>query len=722
MNAPAHNPFAALLDNNASSGSTVAPLSFPLTAEQRDIVDGFNRGEDMVISAGAGTGKTSTLVLLAEALYKADPTATGVYLSFNADIAREVGGKFFYGNVQAMTMHSLANKGMRANTELAPLMDKLGKGFGIKKWEMPGEFGVPKSVKFTEHAGTPDPRTNPILLEMTGQTICGEAIETIARWCKSDRDDIHPKLVPLRGHQFDDRIRRQYREYVAKVAQRMWDQDICSVDGKLTFTHDYYLKMWMLTSPSIVDQLRLNGRRTVLFFDEAQDVRPCMARLVREHRGIMQIVVCGDSSQAIYRFTGAKDSIKGFKYADKLTNYTLSSTFRFGPAIASVANQLLDLIPGSDVRIVPDLTIDSRVIPVTITAETAAPSFTDPVTNTSRYPDAIICYSNQGLIESTIELLQNGVNVYASIDVNRVNGIAEDYARIEQGLKPNSWAMRQFRNVDDIKRFLSKSFKTEEDADTNTDDEVEIVIDDTLVPFLRAITRVGAATVIEAMSRVKRNENDADVTVCTIHKSKGRQWDSVFINWTVGLIGKVSNHDALNDKLMLLYVAATRARKTLLIDSYLFDEMSFFPFQSMPMDLAPKYMGADMDAKRAAATAYARALDPVVNKAVVEDMLDHDIPPHKLVQATIFVQDTFAANLAAKDGDDAATQGRHTLSDRTENIGILSNFLAEVGVHNVLEVMDLSQDNDLPAELLGASLTTRGVTDDQRINKMLGRS
>lgn len=658
------------------------------------------------------THNTSTITLLAEEMYKSDPRATGVYLSFNKDIATEVGGKFFYGNVQAMTVHSLANRAIRANPRYASLMDKIGVMSRIKVWEMPKEFGVPKSVAFGETEGKIHPKTNPVLLELTGQTICKEAQETIKRWCMSADDRIHPKHVPLRIGKFDQRVRRRYRECVAEVAQRMWDTDLMSPNGGLYFTHDHYLKLYMISSPSLSNQLNLQGRRSVLFFDEAQDVRPCMARLVREQQD-MQLVVCGDSSQAIYQFTGARDSIKGFKALDTTSSYTLSSTFRFGPNIAAVANQVLDLIKGSDVRIVPDLSIPSEVVSVVVNGETSAPRYFDKELAKSRFPEAIICFSNIDVMNSTIALLQEGVKVYASIDVNRVSSIAEDWLSIEKGEKPHSYVMRQFKTVDDIRRFLGKAKKAEEEDAANTDEEVEIVVDETLVPFLNVIDRVGAATVITAMSRVQRSETGADVIVSTIHKSKGRQWNSVFINWELGRLEKIENKNKFNDNLMLLYVAITRARKALILDDWLFSRMKLhFPLTAAPK-LSDKYMDAAFDGKRDKAISYAMSFDPHVPVQVIEDMLENDIPPHKMVQAIVYVQDKFLSRILDE-------EARHVEVDKIR--GAVMAFLAEVGIANVFEVMNVADDNDLPVELIGAMLPPRGITDDPRVHKMLDPS
>lgn len=77
-------------------------MSFTPTSEQQAAIDAFRIRGDMVLEAGAGTGKTSTLKLLAAEL----PMKRGLYLAYNSAIAREAKGSF-PSSVETMTAHSL---------------------------------------------------------------------------------------------------------------------------------------------------------------------------------------------------------------------------------------------------------------------------------------------------------------------------------------------------------------------------------------------------------------------------------------------------------------------------------------------------------------------------------------------------------------------------------------------------------------------------------------
>ncbi len=72
------------------------------TNEQQVAIDAFGTGEDLVIQAGAGTGKTATLLMMADTT-----EARGQYIAFNKSITTEAQGKF-PAHVAANTAHSLA--------------------------------------------------------------------------------------------------------------------------------------------------------------------------------------------------------------------------------------------------------------------------------------------------------------------------------------------------------------------------------------------------------------------------------------------------------------------------------------------------------------------------------------------------------------------------------------------------------------------------------------
>jgi hypothetical protein len=146
------------------------------------------------------------------------------------------------------------------------------------------------------------------------------------------------------------------------------------------FKHDHYLKMWALARPRITGEF--------LLLDEAQDTNPAAERVFLDQGKHAQLVMVGDSAQAIYGWRGARDVMMGFGGRQ----LALSQSFRFGPAIASEANRWLT-IAGASIR---------------LTGSPHIPSSLQPLT---RLPDAILCRSNAGAIAEILTLLKNGRRV-----------------------------------------------------------------------------------------------------------------------------------------------------------------------------------------------------------------------------------------------------------------------------------------------------------------------
>lgn len=627
------------------------------------------------------THNTSTITMLAEDMYAQDKAATGVYLAFNVSIAKEVSGKFFYRNVQGMTVHSLANRALRSMPDKAPLLDKLGRHSGsdnrpYRVYEMPKAFGVGELKVLQDHSKPVHPSTNPILLQVQPQTLCREAGEAITKWCQSADDEIGPEHVHLENSKLGKELKAIYRTEIARIAKIMWDKDICSPTGRLYFSHDHYLKMYSLMDPDIHEQMGFGNRRSVLFFDEAQDSRPCITRIVMAQREKMQIVLCGDSSQSIYRFTGCRDALAGFRKFDGVHTYTLSKTFRFGRHIAAVANQILAQIIGSDLRIIPDLTISSKVSMVANNSAVARVPH-------GSYPDAVICRTNFDLIDTAIAYMARDVRVFCMTDVDRIRAIAEDIVRLEKGMKPQHPEMRKFTSKKELQNALGKRRADALGVSTHVDDDDDIEVEDTLLPILLAAEKFGAANVVQSMNNAESSEDAADVLVSTIHKSKGRQWDAVHVRWD-GFSTQSKSDQSVKDNLMLLYVAVTRAKKHLILGESLGTDI----YQPSELAASNETLG------------YVKSMHPYAPAPIAYDMDLHNIPPHKLVEAVVFAQNELVGDAVPR-----------------EERGLLSlNLIAEVGLDKVFEMIDLV-DGGMPPALVANMFDVKGntqVTDKVR--------
>ena len=380
-----------------SSGASSVPRTdwdysyqkFPPTEEQAVIADAVMTGENVIVRAFAGTGKTSTLVTIAERLKRQEPKKRIVYLAFNKDIQLEAEGRF-PGNTESRTGDSISWNWVKQTMGKA-FTDRMGndapervKSKGTRNKDISVHF----KIKQMEHPdGLRDDRTgSPVVLDAVDVTKLVR--EAVKQFLISDDDEIgaqHFKTVQnvppvLLGH-----------------AKAIWE-DMNDPDGVMKLDNSVFTKMWALSRPQLSEGVGLfKGKPSVIFFDEAQDINPVMAKVMREQN--IQVVFVGDSYQAIYGFRGASDSLEK---AEAAYDLPLTGSWRFDSKIAGYANRFLAYM-GSKNRI--------RGVGKPGDGVVEPESMVDP--------DAILTRSNGGALRAVVEQIKNG----------RVVGTSENFKK-----------------------------------------------------------------------------------------------------------------------------------------------------------------------------------------------------------------------------------------------------------------------------------------------------
>ncbi|EMI5621733.1 UvrD-helicase domain-containing protein, partial [Acinetobacter baumannii] len=111
------------------------------------------------------------------------------------------------------------------------------------------------------------------------------------------------------------------------AVERRWLESI-DPNHQAGIGHDIYLKLWALSEPNIPADYVL--------FDEAQDADPLMLGILLRQKST-QVIYVGDAHQQIYAWRGAVNAMQQLP----LPESRLTTSFRFGEAIADVANALL---------------------------------------------------------------------------------------------------------------------------------------------------------------------------------------------------------------------------------------------------------------------------------------------------------------------------------------------------------------------------------------------
>lgn len=318
-------------------------MSNPYNEEQLAIIDAAQTGENVSVKALAGTGKTTVLVGVAEALSH----KRIAYVAFNKDIATEATHRM-PSNVEARTASSFAYRGTIVFPKSAwgqRFTDTTSAG-----WEYAQALGIKQGKEFDSAAEGSDKTF--LKTSTLGYIVCG----TVEKFCSQDTDTIEGWQVPKQDG-LSKSGQAELAAYILPLATKIW-ADLNDVNGNLVkFTFCHYLKQFQLSGQPI--KVKYGKEKAapaeVILFDEAQDASPVIRAIVQQQG--CQVIAVGDSNQAIYGFTGAVDALEAFDAPHVLP---LTKTYRFGPAIAEQANALLAKM-GTDMRIVGHDPVPSEV-------------------------------------------------------------------------------------------------------------------------------------------------------------------------------------------------------------------------------------------------------------------------------------------------------------------------------------------------------------------------
>lgn len=476
------------------------------TDEQAEAVRLFRDGESMVIEAGAGTGKTSTLSLIA-----ADAESRGLrgrYLAFNKAVVADTTGRLPQSCV-ASTAHSLAMR-----TTGRPYAHRLGAG-RMQGWQLAEILGVDRYViQF-------DAKQRRTLHDAF---LAGLVMRSVSRFCMTADEEPSRRHVPyLEGIDLpSDAGDRTYGNnnaiaaYLEPFIVKAWS-DLRRTDGSLPFKHEHYLKLWQLSHPKTeVDYI---------LFDEAQDANPVMAAVIAEQTESQRVYV-GDSQQAIYEFTGAVNALAGIE-ADH--RRFLTQSFRFGDEIAGAANLvLIDL--GAELRLRGHPDLDGAV-------EKMTPD----------EADAILCRTNAGAMNAVLDAQERGTNAALVGGGGEISSFARAASALMESRPTGHPELACFHSWGEVQDYV------EHDAQG---DELRLMV--------QLVDKYGVETILAALEEAK-SESSADLIVSTAHKSKGREWGAVLLDEDFAQFGQskgpleVPREPSAAEK-RLRYVAVTRAK------------------------------------------------------------------------------------------------------------------------------------------------------------------
>ena len=267
----------------------------PLTNEQLAALGSGAR--KMKVQAFAGTGKTTLLRALAEQSHK----AKGLYLAFNASIAREA-ASIFPMSVRCQTHNAMALRALGAR-------DASWRNLRSGKLDQVGR----------EHLAT--------LPGQDGLDLVA-VLATLSSFIQSDRKEIGLEDFPLIEATFagNGKLGVDPLHCVA-FARQAWER-MADPTSEIPMPHDGYLKLWSLGASEMPYDF--------VMVDESQDSNPAFLAGMARQRG-RQIYV-GDEHQGIYGFRGAVNALATLTDCEERS---LTLSHRFGPKVAALANAVI---------------------------------------------------------------------------------------------------------------------------------------------------------------------------------------------------------------------------------------------------------------------------------------------------------------------------------------------------------------------------------------------
>ncbi len=438
-----------------------------------------------------------------------------LYLVFNKSAADEAKRKF-PENCDCMTIHSLTYKKQRE------WIDRKKGGFSR---HLRGSLSLEYLKKVTR---------------IEDKVVARIVSETVSGFChvpdlKLGVEHVPPETIARLNRRIKSKSPDALQEAIKLVvssAQHLLETCLSEVSGE--FTYDIYLKRQLLVGLSI-------SNYDAVMLDEAQDSDPVTVELLKKSGS--RLILVGDPHQQIYAFRKAVNAMASFN-AD--CEYSLTGSFRFGQEIAEKANFVLSAFK-NEKRVIKGLALNAGL--------------------NSKDSTCYIARTNAGLFKKLISLGDTKYRIQGGVDTVEFNKILDIYYLwSEKRELITSEEVLEFVGFQDLKVF------GEETGD---------IVIERYCSFVEEYKNDIPSIINKIRTSINAQHFDSNIIVTTCHKSKGNEYDHVILLDDFKLPLRKANDDfepsGINaDEVNILYVAITRAKKSLEIPVNTMQVLDYF--------------------------------------------------------------------------------------------------------------------------------------------------
>lgn len=470
-----------------------------INEELGDILNSVNHS-NLVINAYAGSGKTTTLKLIADN----NPKKKILYLVFNKAMENEAKSKFGK-NVHVTTVHSLAYRHMSYKLNIKNNLGNISI-YDIKNYLDLDYF----EAKITWLLFN---------IYLQSDILDLDQVDDLVNECIKDKRIWHAFLYS----KFSDvliqnvvNIPSLIYKYVISNNLISNVKSIWSAVGKgLPITHDYYLKAFQL---DLVSGNKKVKNYDYIFLDEAQDSNGVTYSIFNNISNSSRKIAVGDEFQNIYGFRGSINIMERLEKFDNFSKKYLSTSYRFTDDIASILNEKIMKYTG----------IKTNIKGLGKPSESVSFAYISR-SNASLIPlmDRLDSFHITRDINDIFDL---PINIYY-LSRNEKDKIKESYS-----------FLKSVNSLEDLENIAQK------------------VNDVELLSAIKMVKRYNGG-LFKLLNDVKSKMNEnSNYVLTTAHSSKGLEYDSVTLLNDFPVLRDMKDDVFYRDEFNLYYVALSRAK------------------------------------------------------------------------------------------------------------------------------------------------------------------